>query len=461
MVFGLMAAVPLAVSLLFGDFAVGLRYGAVVAGSLLLGWLLSRLPSPRRLQTNEAMTIGALIFLFTPLVTVWPAMASGLGFLDAFFETVSAVTTTGLTVTAALEQKSEAFLFARAWMQWVGGLGIVVLSLALMIRPGLSAKHLGDLEDYEEDLVGGTRAHSRRVLIVYGGLTAVGIGLLALCGTGGFNAALYALAAVSTGGFAPHAASLAAIGKPAAAVAMLLSVAGAVPIVLYHRAYRDDWRVLPHDRQLQGLLVLGLATALVLSFFLVSGGGFAWPGALYHGLLNAFSAQSTAGFSTVDVAGLGPGAKLTLICSMLVGGGSGSTAGGIKILRLLILLRLIWLMVRSTGMPRAAFTPARLNQRRLESEEIRDALCLFLLFILFTVISWIPFVAMGYPPLDALFEVVSAIGTVGLSAGVAAPELHPFLKGVLCCDMLLGRLEILAWLVLVYPGTWIGRRLED
>jgi trk system potassium uptake protein TrkH len=68
---------------------------------------------------------------------------------------------------------------------------------------------------------------------------------------------------------------------------------------------------------------------------------------------------------------------------------------------------------------------------------------------------------MGHPPLDALFEVVSAVGTAGLSAGISGPELHPFLKGVLCADMLMGRLEILAWLVLVSPGTWLGNRLED
>lgn len=75
--------------------------------------------------------------------------------------------------------------------------------------------------------------------------------------------------------------------------------------------------------------------------------------------------------------------------------------------------------------------------------------------------SWLPFVVMGHNPLDSLFEVVSAIGTAGLSAGITDPALHPFLKAVLCVDMLLGRLEIIAWLILVSPGTWFGKRLEE
>ena len=84
-----------------------------------------------------------------------------------------------------------------------------------------------------------------------------------------------------------------------------------------------------------------------------------------------------------------------------------------------------------------------------------------LVFIFFIVLSWLPFVFMGYSPLDSLFEVVSAIGTAGLSAGITAPALPAFLKAVLCADMLLGRLEIFAWLILLSPGTWFGKRLEE
>jgi trk system potassium uptake protein TrkH len=405
--------------------------------------------------------ITALIFLFAPLAMSWPMMASGLGFLDALFESISGVTTTGLTTTATVADKPETFLFARAWMQWLGGLGIVVLSLAVMIQPGLVAKRLGDMEDYEEDMIGGTRAHARRVFIVYAVLTVVGIVLLGLLKIGWFEAILYCFAAVSTGGFSPHDASLAGLQSHAAQAAIaLLSMAGGISLIVYPRVFRNGWRVLLDDRQLQGFFAAGLLMTMLLAASLWMQSGFTWIRALGHGALNALSAQSTAGFSSLDISKLDAGSKIVLIFSMFLGGSVGSTSGGIKILRLLILLHLLLLLIQRAGMPRNAVAQARLGGRRLQTDEIQNALSLILVFIICIVVSWLAFVVMGHNPLDSLFEVVSAIGTAGLSAGITAPELHPFLKVVLCIDMLLGRLEIFAWVILVYPGTWFGKRLE-
>jgi len=461
-VLALSSVVPLAVSLWLGEYHISLRYSIVVAGIFCLGVGLMRLPAPRRLLTHEAMVITASIFLFAPLVMTFPMMASGLGFLDALFEAISAVTTTGLTTTATVADKPDTFLFARAWMQWIGGLGIVVLSLAAMIQPALVAKRLGDLEDYEEDLIGGTRTRARLVFFVYAVLTVAGIVALGLLDIGWFNAILYSFAAVSTGGFSPHAASLAGLnGFPAQAMVIALSMAGGVSLILYHRAYRDGWRVMIKDRQMQGFLFVALLVTLLLAGSLWMQSGLQWSQALRQGALNALSAQSTAGFASLNISEIDAGSKLILIFSMFLGGSIGSTAGGIKILRLLILMRLLYLLIQRTGMPRNAVAEARLGGRRLEADEIQSALCIVFVFLGFIALSWLLFVVMGHNPLDSLFEVVSAIGTAGLSAGVTGPALHPFLKVVLCIDMLLGRLEILAWLILLFPGTWIGRRLED
>ena len=461
-VLALMTVVPLAASLFFGDYRVSVRYGLVVGGILVFSAGLMRLPAPGRLQTNEAMVISALIFVFAPLAVTWPMMASGLGLLDALFESISGVTTTGLTTTSTVVDKPQTFLFARAWMQWVGGLGIVVLSLAVVIQPGMVAKRLGDMEDYQEDMIGGTRARARRVLIVYAALTGVAIVVLGLLDIGWFEAILYGFAAVSTGGFSPHTGSLAGLQSHLAqAAVILLSMAGGISLILYSRVFRSGWRVLLDDRQLQGFLIAGLLMTVLLAGSLWLQGGFQWPQALRHGALNALSAQSTAGFASLKLSEIDAASKLILIFSMFLGGSLGSTAGGIKILRLLILLRLLHLSIQRAGMPKNAVAGTRLGGRRLEAEEIQNALSLILVFIVVIVVSWLPFVFMGHDPLDSLFEVVSAIGTVGLSAGITAPDLHPFLKAVLCSDMLLGRLEIFAWLILVFPGTWFGKRLEE
>jgi trk system potassium uptake protein TrkH len=461
-ILALLTLVPLAVSILFGDYRVSLRYAIVVAGVFVLGFYLRRLPTPKRIQTNEAMVMTALVFLFVAMVMTWPIMASGLGFLDALFESISAVTTTGLSVTASLSDKSSTFLFSRAWMQWVGGLGIVVLSLATMIQPGLVAKRIGDKEDYEEDLVGGTRAHARRVFIVYAILTGFGIIALALLGAGWFDALLYTFSAISTAGFSPHDNSLAGLASPwAQGMVILISVASAIPLVLYYRSFKEGWRVIIYNQQTQWFLAAGLLTTLLLAWFLSTKDGFDWTQALRHGALNAFSAQSTAGFASLDLSKIDAGSKLTLIFSMFLGGTAGSTAGGIKILRLLILVRLVYLLLQRVGMPKQAIAEASLGGRRLTTDEIQNALSIILVFVTFIAVSWLPFIAMGHNPLDSLFEVVSSIGTVGLSSGIASPELHPLLKGILCADMFLGRLEIFAWLIVFYPRSWIGRRLEE
>lgn len=215
------------------------------------------------------------------------------------------------------------------------------------------------------------------------------------------------------------------------------------------------------DCQLQGLLAVGLVMTLLMAWFLLNHSGFHLTQALYHGALNALSAQSTAGFSTLDISQIDVGSKLVLIFAMFLGGGVGSTAGGVKLLRVFILIRVVHLMVQRAGMPKEAILEARLGGRRLELDEIQNALTVILVFVALIAVSWLAFTAMGHNPLDSLFEVVSAIGTVGLSSGISTPQLHPLLKGILCADMLLGRLEILAWLVLFYPHNWIGRRLEE
>ena len=452
---------PAAVSLISGQTHITFRYAIVIAAMAGAGGFLGRMYGPREVQVNEALVLVAFMFLFTPLVMSFPMMGSGLPFSDALFEAISAATTTGLSTVTGLESMPETFLFARAWMQWYGGLGIVVFSLALLFRPGTTAKRLAVTEAREEDLVGGTKAHARRVLIVYAVLTGTGILLLLIVGVGFFDALLYTMASVSTGGFAPHDTSLAALDGPGIQSSVILvCLAGAVPLIFYYRLYKKSRRPVSDVLQLRGLLIIGGLVSLLLGFCMVSTQHFGWMQALHHAPILAFSAQTTAGFSSMELSQLPAAAKLVLIMSMAVGGGIGSTAGGFKILRLLMIISLLRVLLRRACVAMHAVVEPRIAGRRMEETEIQEALLLVLLFVAVIIFSWLPFLFMGYHPLDSLFEVVSATGTVGLSAGVVAAEMPFFLKAILCMDMLLGRLEIFAWLVMVYPRTWIGRRLS-
>jgi trk system potassium uptake protein TrkH len=455
-----LSCVPLLVSIVCKDFTVSGRYAVVIAALLLFGLVCGRLRISMKMQHNEAMAVTALIFLITPLVMAWPTMAAGLDFFDALFETVSAVTTTGLSTVVSLEGQTKTFLFSRAWMQWVGGLGIVVLGMAALIQPGLAAKRL-DIAEFSDDIIGGTRAVAQRVLTVYVLLTIGGIGLLMLSGVDWYNALLYCLSAISTGGFSPHDASLAGLQNfPAECAVTLISMAGAVSLLLYYRGYcrgpGDLWR----DEQLKALLMICIVVSLVLALSLKLQDGLGWTEAFRHGAVNGLSALSTAGFSSMDIGAMEPGSKFILMLAMALGGSAGSTAGGIKIIRLLILFQLISLMIRRSAAPAHAIDETRLGQRKLDQQTLISTAMFVVIFIGCAALSWLPFLLLGQQPLDSLFEVFSALGTAGLSSGITAQDLQPLLKAVLCADMLLGRLEIIVWLVFFYPGTWIGLRKE-
>jgi trk system potassium uptake protein TrkH len=176
-------------------------------------------------------------------------------------------------------------------------------------------------------------------------------------------------------------------------------------------------------------------------------------------VFTALSAQTGAGFSTMQVAALDPFSKVVLIVSMTIGGSVGSTTGGIKLLRLIVLISLIRQMILRTRLtPHAAVRGARIAGRDWSDAELVRIVVVTGLFLTVIVVSWLPFLWYGHDPLDALFEVVSATGTVGLSTGISGPRLPAVLKAVLCADMLLGRLEVFAILVLLAPRTWMGRR---
>jgi len=456
LVLALLTVPPCAVAFAFGEQPAALRYLLVITLLLVLGLPAARLPATSHLQVNEALVIVALAFVLTPLLMSYPLTATGLTPGQALFEAVSGVTTTGLSTVEHIADKSPALWFARAWMQWYGGLGIVVLSVGLMMGHQTAARRL--VEPFSPETLASTaRTFARRMLLVYALLTVAGTALLwILCGNA-FMAVTHVLSAVSTGGFSPYQDSLAGFGDwPLRYAVIAIAVAAAVPLSLYQRAWQHGWRTLTADVEVRALLLCGLLIAGLLMLFMESGGD-----RLYHALLLGFSAQSTAGFSSLDVSALDNGSKLVLIAAMAVGGGLGSTAGGLKLLRLLILLRLVQLFLWRSAMPSRAVVEPHLGGKRLGGDDLQRAALLLILLTLVILASWLVFVGHGYAPLDALFEVVSATGTVGLSTGITAPDLQPLLKGVLCLDMLLGRLEIIALLVLLYPRTWFGHRAES
>lgn len=458
MVAGL-TAFPALVALACGETDPAWRYAVVTIALALGGAWLARRPAPGSIQVNEALVISALAFVLTPLAMTYPLMAAGIGFTDALFECISGITTTGLSVLGSIDDKPMSFLFERAWLNWMGGLGIVVLSIALLAGSDLAERRLLESPVSPETLDTSTRVHARRSLVVYSLLTVLAVLVLWICGWPVFDAVLLALAGISTGGFAPHDANIAASPLWSARLAVIgIAVLGAISLPLYRLAWRTRGRALVADPELRLLVLAGVVVSVLLMLVMEPMSGGWSPQRAADAAVMAISAQTTSGFSTLRPELMGSASQLAMIGAMAVGGSVGSTAGGIKLLRALLLLRVAQLILRRTAMPSRAISVLRLRGQPVSSENVAGALFVVVLFFVTVFLSWLPFLILGHAPLPALFDVVSAVSTTGLSSGVARPELQPLLKGVLCIDMVMGRVEFVALLVMLYPTTWIGRR---
>lgn len=451
------ATVPALVAAGLGDARVAWRFAAVAVALAAGGLALALRPAPRSLQANEALAATALAYLAGAAAMAYPLAAAGLAPGAALFESISGLTTTGLSLVDNVDALPRSVVFARAWLQWCGGLGIVVLSVVLLTGSDVATRRLIEPMPLGEHLATTTFAFARRMLVAYLALTGAALAVLLGAGLGAFDALAYTLAGVSTGGFAPHSADLAAVPGGLARIAVTATgFAGAVALPLYVAAARGDVRRLASDVELRALLALA---ALAAGALVLLGAGGDVP-ALDRVLL-AVSAQTTTGFAAAPPASLDAASKIVLMAAMCIGGSVGSTAGGVKLLRVVIVARAVRLLLRRTAMPAHAVVDLRLQGRRVSDRDTARALLLVFVFVGSALASWLPFVIAGYDPLDSLFEVMSALGTVGLSTGVTSGTLPAGLQAVLAADMLLGRVEFFAMLALLHPATWLARRVAE
>jgi trk system potassium uptake protein TrkH len=442
--------VPAVAAVLVGELELAPYYTALSAILLVWGWLLNFLLPPEELKFREAVTLAGIIYFLSALVTAtewW--WGSGLPFFDSFFDAMSAITTTGLGVLDT-PRLPRTILFTRAWLQWLGGLGIIVLTLTVLIRSGPTAVRV--LSATVGERISPSAVQTTKILWrLYFLLTALCLVAYWLGGLSFFESLCQSLATLSTGGFATTRASMAAAPSAVLVFATLFMIIGGSNLQRLH-AGRGLWR----DSQLR--LMLLLITVFSLLVFVTLLPTYAWPEALRHAVFQTASAQTTTGFSSLSIRELPPGAKCVLIAAMYIGGSLGSTAGGIKILRFLILVKLIHLMLVRLLQPREVVSHLRIGRETVGREEIEQVVVISFMFGLVVFATTAFFIAWGYEPLDAAFDVFSAAGTVGLSTGVTSPGLPLLHKGLLCLNMWMGRLEVLHFLVLVYPRTWIKWR---
>nr|WP_281373786.1 potassium transporter TrkG [Parvularcula dongshanensis] len=391
----------------------------------------------------------ALAFPLALLVSSAPYLWCGLSLLDTVFEGMSGITGTGLTRYTDIDAQPFALHFLRAWQQWVGGYAIVTLTVALLPRRATAAQQMAESDIADDagkdgDEKPNLAERAKQVTLVYGLLTVACILLTWATGFPFHQALLHGLTAVSTAGFSSLNNSLTDVPHVTTACLMAFALLGAVALSDYVRPAIERAGL----RKLGAVVfvLVSLSAVFGLGVFSIERSGPA-PVALFDALQVASSAQSTTGFSSLAVPDLSASSKALLIVSMYIGGDLGSTAGGIKLMRFAALAFALYAVFR----PRADLpdTPG---------DGAKGALRLIVAWAGFTVIGWLCLILAGHAPIDALFEWASALNNTGLTAGPSSEGTPPVLTRVaLILAMWLGRVEILAALLLLKPSVWRTR----
>lgn len=455
-VLALVTGVPGLAALIEGETRLAASLLAPTAGLAFLGVLSRVRDIEADIRRIEAVATLALIFVLSAVAAVPGFVTLGLSPLDALFEAASGITTTGLSVARGAEEWPISGHVLRAWMQWCGGVVVAVAGVALLIDSGRAARVMGQEAVDAGDYHASTRAKARLVLLGYGGLTLAGILASIPLFPGWWEGPVVVLTAVSTGGFTPRDTSLAEYSLGAQVFALGLCVATSVSLLFYAAAIKIGPRRALGTGTVPvtlGILVAGTALHAALHVAL---GGWETDG-LIPALLTHVSAQTTAGFSTTaDMPA--PPLILLLIVAMVLGGDVGSTTGGLKTARTAMLARIIALTFLRLRLPSRAVSHLKIGERRADAEAILFAGALLAIYAASALVFWALLAGAGHPPLPALFDAVSALSGVGLSAGVIRPDLEGWLKAAAVFAMLLGRLEFFVLIALLLPSTWISRR---
>lgn len=467
--FSLMFLAPLGVALAYGE-----RYDAAVfLGAGLLsaaaghGMMRGRATRTEDLKRVEGLAIVAGSWLLLAWAAAIPYLGAGMGPIDAMFESMSGMTTTGATVMRDFSEYGRGLFFWRSLTQWFGGMGVIALFVAVLPRLGIGGRQLFFAEapgPTDEKLTPQIRKTAAALWAVYAGLTGAQFIALMVAGMPMFDSACHALTTLSAGGFSPHPLSVAGYANPAVEwiIILFMFLAGA-NFALHYRTLRGEFRALPKDEEFRAYAgIVAVATILLVVFLRPEMPGFVER--LRHGLFQTLSILTTTGYASHDFELWNDQAKMVLLSLMFLGGCAGSAAGGPKIVRQLLIARYTRLELRRTLHPRGVL-PVKLGGRVVSEDVMRGVLVFFLFYLLVFAVCTIIVSALGADLLTAITASIACLGNIGPGFSTIGPmasfaDLHPVSKMVLTAAMWIGRLEVLTVLALLRPEVWRGAYLR-
>ena len=463
-VLGLAMLAPMAADLSAGDrnwiaFAEA-SFGCVFFGAAVAA--ASGRASIGALDIPQTFVLTTFCWLVLPMFGALPFAlgAPQASLTDAFFEAMSGMTTTGSTVFAGLDAMPAGTLLWRGMLQWFGGVGIVVVAMVFLPELGVGGMQIFRSEGFETGgkILPRAKAIAAQISVIYVALTlACGL-IYAALGMSGFDATVHAMTTLSTGGFANYDASFGAFGAVAHYVCAAFMILAALPFVRYVQAVAGDMNPLWRDGQIRTFLAVIATVTGLLTLHLWAHDGMTEV-AFREALFNAVSVMTGTGYASADYGAWGAFPVVLIFFTGLVGGCSGSTACSVKIFRYQLLFASLKAQVRRIHAPNGVFVPR--YEGRTVSDEVLGSVMIF--FVTFVLLLGLFSVALGLTGLDIITSVsgaATALANIGPGFGpIIGPAgnfatLNDTAKWLLCGAMLLGRLELMAVLVILTPQFW-------
>ncbi|WP_261597645.1 TrkH family potassium uptake protein [Methanoculleus formosensis] len=456
----LVSCTPFLVGLWYGEAGYLLPMASAPAGFGILGFWLAGIPKAEgEARLSVALSAVALIWLIAALIGALPyTFGLDLPYTDSVFEAMSGWTGTGFSLLPSVDAAPKTILFWRSLTQWMGGLGIVAFTIALAGRSGVTRFRLYRSEGRSEALMPGVVTTAIEMWRIYLVLTALGIGLVLLSGIPLWDAVNIVMTAISTGGFSVHTAGILYYESPLLEMLVVpVMIAGALPFKLYFLLYYKKTFGFFTDRQALLLFALILAGCAAVTFDLATISFLALPEALRQGIFMTVSGITCTGFQNADPRSWYGSTVLVLAALMFIGGSAGSTAGGIKLGRVILGLNVLVWWFRRLHAGGRAITALRHDGRsilaHLPEYEVSKSMLVVLLFALMVAVATLLLLHLapqgGFDSADIIFEVVSAASSVGITTGFVNPGMSPAAKWLFILVMWAGRLEIVPVIVLI------------
>jgi trk system potassium uptake protein TrkH len=416
----------------------------------------------KEIERPDAFTIVAFTWLLIPLLGTLPYLFLGLGFIDAFFEAMSGFTGTGATIFKVLEELPKSVLLWRSITQWVGGMGVITLFIAILPRLAVGGSQLFDREfpgGMPERIRPRFRTTARALWTIYTGFTAAEVALLFFVAKLKlFDSVCISLCTLATGGFTPTTASIGAYANPVADyIIIFFMFIGGTSFVIHYQVLKGNFKILK-DEEFRLYVILLLVGTLLL---VVSQGLTSYRAALFQ----AVSIMTCTGFATANFATWHLGGRMVLLALMFIGACGGSTGGAIKVARVVTMVKHTGVMMRRAISPKAVIA-VKYDQRPLPDDIMRDIISFVFLYFLVAIIASIALSLTLSPSQGLTLETsISAVATCLANCGPGLGAVGPasnyaFLPGagkvILITVMWLGRLELFTVLMMFFPRFWRG-----